>query len=200
MDVSPAPPAPVGRPTKNGATETGRNNSKGYARLPGDGSAAGAGGAAGSGRDVAFSLRAKARVGSCGRGAHKSTVSRFCVGARGSGAGAGAWGAVGVGGRAWNLPGSEASADSAASACGMRRMILPEVMRRPKPSWCAKAYPERTERRARRAEGVRGAEAGPRQRCRARSRSPSVGRVHEHASRHDTTGTIRIVIWNTDTR
>ncbi|VVC99615.1 unnamed protein product [Leptidea sinapis] len=62
--------------------------------------------------------------------AHKSTESRSWRGARGEG---------GVAGRAWNLPGSEASADSAASACGMRRMILPDVMRRPKPSWCAKA-------------------------------------------------------------
>lgn len=61
-------------------------------------------------------------------------------------------------------------------------------------TWCAKAYPERTERRARRAEGVRGAGAASRQRWRARSRSASVGRVHDHASRHDTTGTIRIII------
>lgn len=73
--------------------------------------------------------------GARGAGAtHKSTVAKFCVGARGSAGDAG-----GDGGRAWNLPGSDASADSAASACGMRRMILPDVMRRPKPSWCAKA-------------------------------------------------------------
>lgn len=137
---------------------------------------------------------------------HKSTVARFCVGARagpgGEGPGAAGLGAAGPGlaggsGRAWNLPGSDASADSAASACGMRRMILPDVMRRPKPSWCAKAYPERTERRARRADGVRGAGAAARQRWRARSRSASVGRVQEHARRHDTTGTIRMIMVRT---
>lgn len=35
------------------------------------------------------------------------------------------------------------------------RMILPDVMSLPKPSWWANAYPERNERRLRRADGVR---------------------------------------------
>lgn len=67
-------------------------------------------------------------------GVHNSTEPRSCLGARGEGGEGG-----GVVDRGWNLPGSDASADTAASMWGMRFMILPDVMSRPKPSWCANA-------------------------------------------------------------